>query len=91
MAIVVTPGTEKKEFSACLIGCGGVGTVAALVLENSGKAHVTAVLRGKYEIVSKKGWDVDSIDHGKIKGWKPSRGQLSLKYIQRFMLTIIFQ
>lgn len=66
---------EEKQFNICLIGSGGVGTVAALVLENSGKANVTAVLRSKYAVVAEKGWDVESIDHGKLTGWRPSRGQ----------------
>lgn len=66
---------QEKQFNVCLIGSGGVGTVAALVLENSGMANVTAVLRSKYAAVSEKGWDVDSVDHGKISGWRPSRGK----------------
>ncbi|RDW70969.1 hypothetical protein BP6252_07532 [Coleophoma cylindrospora] len=57
----------------CLIGGGGVGTIASLVLEKSGRAKVTAVLRSNYEIVTQKGFEIDSIDHGKLPSWRPSR------------------
>ena len=56
----------------CLIGCGGIGTIASLVLEKSKRAKVTAVLRSNYDLVLEKGLDIDSIDHGKLVGWKPS-------------------
>ncbi|KAL2817072.1 6-phosphogluconate dehydrogenase [Aspergillus cavernicola] len=61
------------RYRVCLIGSGGVGTIASLVLTKSGLAHVTCVLRSKYDYVSQHGWDIDSIDHGKIPGWKPHR------------------
>ncbi|TVY41112.1 Uncharacterized protein LSUB1_G002392 [Lachnellula subtilissima] len=64
---------SNKEFNICLIGSGGVGTIAALVLENSGRANVTAVLRSSYDIVNEKGWDIESVDHGPREGWRPSR------------------
>ncbi|KAG4444315.1 hypothetical protein IFR05_000189 [Cadophora sp. M221] len=56
----------------CLIGCGGIGTIASLVLEKSKRAKVTAVLRSNYDLVLEKGLDIDSIDHGKLFVWKPS-------------------
>lgn len=58
-----------------LIGSGGVGTIAALVLSNSGRARVTTVLRSKYDYVNAHGWNINSIDHGVIKGWKSDRGK----------------
>ncbi|EKD21266.1 uncharacterized protein L3040_000694 [Drepanopeziza brunnea f. sp. 'multigermtubi'] len=63
----------EKEFNICLVGSGGVGTIAAVVLEKSNKARVTVVLRGSYELVNEKGFDIESVDHGSLKGWKPSR------------------
>lgn len=63
-----------KEFNICLVGSGGVGTIAALVLENSGRARVTAVLRSSYDTVIEKGWDIESVDHGPRQAWRPSRG-----------------
>lgn len=71
-------GTEYKISYAmnniCLVGSGGVGTIASLVLEKSGRAKVTAVLRSRYAIVKEKGWNIDSTDHGKLDGWRPFRG-----------------
>ncbi|BDD54577.1 hypothetical protein MAP00_000183 [Monascus purpureus] len=63
----------------CLVGSGGVGTIASLVLEKSGRAKVTAVLRSRYAIVKEKGWNIDSIDHGKLDGWRPFRVVPSVK------------
>ncbi|KFX96405.1 hypothetical protein O988_05343 [Pseudogymnoascus sp. VKM F-3808] len=66
-------GSNAPKVNVCLIGSGGVGTIGSVVLENSGRARVTAVLRSKYKVVSEKGWDIESVDHGTLKGWKPSR------------------
>lgn len=57
-----------------LVGGGGVGTIAALNLELSGRTNVTVVLRSNYQRVVDFGFDITSVDHGTIKGWKPSRG-----------------
>ena len=64
---------DDKKYSICLVGSGGVGTIVSLVLTQSSRADVTSVLRSKYEAVSEKGWDIDSVDHGKLTGWKPYR------------------
>ncbi|KAI9050235.1 hypothetical protein LZ554_006372 [Drepanopeziza brunnea f. sp. 'monogermtubi'] len=56
----------------CLIGSGGVGTISSLVLEKSKQAKVTAVLRSNYQVVVEKGFEIDSADHGKIYGWRPT-------------------
>ncbi|KAH7348587.1 2-dehydropantoate 2-reductase family [Rhexocercosporidium sp. MPI-PUGE-AT-0058] len=82
MATFLSPGPTRpstatqepeKEFNICLVGSGGVGTIAALVLEKSGRARVTVVLRGSYGVVSEKGFDIESVDHGDFIRWKPSR------------------
>jgi ketopantoate reductase len=62
-------------FNICLIGAGGVGTIAAYVLEKSLRARVTAVLRSNYALVKKHGFDIDSIDHGKVTNWRPHNGR----------------
>lgn len=41
------------------------------MLEKSGQAKVTAVLRSKFDIVNEQGWDIESVDHGRLKNWKP--------------------
>jgi 2-dehydropantoate 2-reductase len=55
-----------------LVGSGGIGTMTALNLEQGGLASVTAILRSNYDIVQKQGFTIDSCDHGKISGWRPS-------------------
>ncbi|CAK7210478.1 hypothetical protein SCUCBS95973_000797 [Sporothrix curviconia] len=68
-----TASPANHAYRVCLIGSGGVGTIASLVLAKSGQAHVTAVLRSKFKHVSEHGWDIESIDHGTLQGWKPHR------------------
>lgn len=63
--------------NVCLIGAGGVGTIAAYVLEKSQRCRVTAVLRSNYAVVKEQGFDIDSVDHGEVRGWKPHRGKPS--------------
>ncbi|KKY32406.1 putative 2-dehydropantoate 2-reductase family [Diaporthe ampelina] len=55
-----------------LVGSGGVGTMAAYALEKGGKASVTAVLRSNHKVVSEKGFEINSIQHGEVKSWRPS-------------------
>ncbi|CAK7268261.1 hypothetical protein SEPCBS119000_002970 [Sporothrix epigloea] len=70
---VSSPAPANNVYRVCLIGSGGLGTIASLVLVKSGQAHVTVVLRSKYKYITEHGWDIDSIDHGKIQGWRPHR------------------
>ncbi|KIW87223.1 uncharacterized protein Z519_12126 [Cladophialophora bantiana CBS 173.52] len=55
-----------------LVGSGGIGTMTALNLEQGGLAAVAAVLRSNYAVVKERGFTIDSCDHGKFAGWKPS-------------------
>lgn len=55
-----------------LIGSGGVGTMGAYALEKGGKAKVTAVLRSNYAVVKDQGFTIDSLEHGKVEGWRPT-------------------
>ncbi|KAJ5403522.1 Ketopantoate reductase ApbA/PanE [Penicillium cosmopolitanum] len=64
------PRKQKREI--LVIGAGGVGTMACVALERSGMARVTAVLRSNYEKVVRDGFEIDSVDHGKLSGWRPS-------------------
>ncbi|CAG9941555.1 unnamed protein product [Clonostachys rosea f. rosea IK726] len=63
----------KPLYQICLIGSGGVGTIASVVLTKSNLANVTVVLRSKFAYVSHHGWEVDSVDHGQLSRWKPHR------------------
>ncbi|KAF5232744.1 hypothetical protein FAUST_8582 [Fusarium austroamericanum] len=55
-----------------VVGCGGIGCMAALNLEFGGQAQVTAVLRSSYQIVEKQGFTINSVDHGQIRGFRPT-------------------
>ncbi|RBR05518.1 uncharacterized protein FIESC28_11354 [Fusarium coffeatum] len=55
-----------------LIGCGGIGCMAALNLEFGGQAQVTAVLRSSYNIVKERGFTINSVDHGQVRGFRPT-------------------
>lgn len=57
-----------------VVGAGGVGTMACVALERSGMASVTAVLRSNYEKVARDGFEIESIDHGRLTAWRPSTG-----------------
>jgi ketopantoate reductase len=63
--------------SILLLGCGAVGTLAAVTLERSEHATVTAVLRSSFMAVEQKGFTIDSIDHGRLTGWRPSHSAFS--------------
>ncbi|EEH39562.1 2-dehydropantoate 2-reductase [Paracoccidioides lutzii Pb01] len=55
-----------------VVGAGGVGTMACVALERSGRARVTAVLRSNYNRVKEHGFTIDSVDHGNLTSWRPS-------------------
>ena len=57
-----------------LIGCGGIGTVAALNLQTGLQADVSVVLRSNYTAVQAAGFRIDSCDHGVLENWKPATG-----------------
>jgi ketopantoate reductase len=61
-----------QKANVLLVGSGGVGTMGAYNLEVGGLANVTAVLRSNYEVVKQQGFNMTSMDHGNIKGWKPT-------------------
>ena len=67
-----------------LIGCGGIGTITSLNLEASGQCHVTAVLRSNHDVVNSKGFSIDSIDHGKVEGYRPSESKWHSDKLARF-------
>lgn len=71
-----------------VVGAGGVGTMAAVALERSGMASVTAVLRSNYEKVVRDGFEIDSVNHGKLSNWKPTHGEYAIKLLARSPLII---
>jgi ketopantoate reductase len=68
-------GGRQGKAKCLLVGCGGIGTICALNLERGGFATVTAVLRSNYEHVVQHGFDITSVDHGTVKGFRPSHGK----------------
>ncbi|KAG4410802.1 hypothetical protein IFR04_016058, partial [Cadophora malorum] len=65
--------TEVKKANVLLLGGGAVGTIAALNIESGGLGSVTAVLRSNFKVVQDEGYVIESVDHGKLKGWRPTR------------------
>ena len=61
-----------KKARVLVVGTGGIGAMSAYALEQGGKAEVTAVLRSNYDVVSKSGFEIDSIQYGKVSGFKPA-------------------
>ncbi|KAF3020210.1 hypothetical protein E8E14_011244 [Neopestalotiopsis sp. 37M] len=47
--------------------------MAAVSLEASGRASVTAVLRSNFASVDEHGFNIESVDYGSLKAWKPSK------------------
>ncbi|KAI0512491.1 putative 2-dehydropantoate 2-reductase [Xylaria bambusicola] len=70
-----------------LVGCGGVGTMAAYALETGGRAEVTAVMRSNYSAVERDGIDIDSIEHGHdIRAWRPTAIRKTIPDVNEEML-----
>jgi ketopantoate reductase len=65
---------EGDKARVLLVGSGGIGTIAALNLEAGGRASVSAVLRSSYNVVAESGFTIESIDHGTIRGFRPTHG-----------------
>ncbi|KEF55186.1 2-dehydropantoate 2-reductase [Exophiala aquamarina CBS 119918] len=62
-----------EKAKVLLVGAGGIGTMTAFNLEQGGLATVTAILRSNYAAVKDKGFTIDSCDHGKFEGWRPTQ------------------
>lgn len=69
---MMSPSGRKPKRNILVVGAGGVGTMACVALERSGMACVTAVLRSNYEKVMSDGFEIESVDHGKLSGWRPT-------------------
>lgn len=60
-----------SKFNVLLIGTGGVGTVVACGIDFAGKSNLSIVVRRDYSKVIETGYNIESIDYGSVKGWKP--------------------
>lgn len=65
----------SEKARVLIVGTGGVGTMSAYALEKGGKAEVTAVMRSNYEAVKSNGVNIESIQYGKIEGFRPSKSK----------------
>lgn len=70
MAITV----EARKANILLVGGGAVGAIAALNIQAGGLGEVSAVLRSNFQVVKERGYIIESVDHGKLSGWRPSKG-----------------
>ena len=64
----------SKKCNVLILGGGAVGAIAAVNLEIGGLAEVTAVLRSNFKAVKENGYIIESVDHGKLTGWRPTKG-----------------
>lgn len=70
-----------------VVGTGGIGTMSAYALENGGLAEVTAVMRSNYDAAVKDGIDIDSVQYGQIKAWRPTSSTWKHMRYDGFLLT----
>ncbi|EXJ84009.1 hypothetical protein A1O3_04676 [Capronia epimyces CBS 606.96] len=74
--------SAEPRANVLLFGGGAVGAIAALNIETGGLGAVTAVLRSNFQVVRDTGYTIESVDHGSLKGWRPTKGeQLSLSLL----------
>ncbi len=66
---------SPKKANVLLLGGGAVGAIAALNIEAGGLGAVTVVCRSNFSVVEKEGYAIESVDHGKIDAWRPTRGK----------------
>lgn len=65
--------SEAQTANILLLGGGAVGTIAALNIESGKLGAVTAVLRSNFQAVQDHGYRIESVDHGKLTGWRPTK------------------
>jgi ketopantoate reductase len=70
-----------------VVGTGGIGTMSAYALENGGLAEVTAVMRSNYDAAVKDGIDIDSVQYGQIKAWRPTASMWTYMRYENSLLT----
>jgi ketopantoate reductase len=57
-----------------LVGGGAVGSIAVVNIEKGGLEAVTLVARSNYHQVNDVGYDIESVDHGRLQRWRPTTG-----------------
>lgn len=74
MTSLIMAHSEAQTANILLLGGGAVGTIAALNIECGKLGAVTAVLRSNFQAVRDHGYRIESVDHGKLTGWRPTKG-----------------
>lgn len=59
-------------YKVLIVGSGGVGVMAAYAMDLSPQTEVTVVIRSDYDVVTKRGYKIDSVDYGIIESYKPA-------------------
>ena len=67
---------SSSKANVLLVGGGAVGTIAAVNIEAGGLGAVTIVARSNYNQVNDYGYIIESVDQGKLQGWRPTTGAL---------------
>ena len=57
-----------------LVGGGAAGSIAAVNIEVGGLGSVTLVARSNYQQIKDLGYEIESVDHGRLEAWMPSTG-----------------
>ncbi|KAL4905530.1 hypothetical protein BDW74DRAFT_185059 [Aspergillus multicolor] len=63
---------NQAKARVLVVGTGGIGCMCSYALEQGGKAEVTAILRSNYDAVEEGGFEIDSVQYGKISGYRPA-------------------
>lgn len=58
-------------YKILVVGTGGVGVMAAYALDLCPDVEVTAVIRSDYDTVKRVGYNITSVDYGKIENFRP--------------------
>ena len=59
-----------------LVGGSAVGSITTVSIGKGGLGAVTLVARSNYLQVNDVGYDIESVDHGRLQGWRPTTGAL---------------
>ncbi|KAL4924848.1 ketopantoate reductase family protein [Aspergillus undulatus] len=62
----------QEKARVLIVGTGGIGAMSVYALDQGGKTEATAVLRSNYDVVAKSGFEIDSIQYGRISGYRPA-------------------
>jgi ketopantoate reductase len=89
---------NTTKASVLLVGGGAVGSIAAVNIERGGLGAVTLVARSNYHRINDIGYHIESVDHGRLQGWKPTTGAFAkldnlksslLRFLRSSLFTVL--